>query len=102
MPQYKTALVDYEGLQDFLDSCGEQGWRLVSLTPDTWRRVSGDPSASRAVGMMRTQDDGAPADEFCASYYLLVFSRDDDPQVTHSHGKAVEVLDLPDYSFPDN
>jgi hypothetical protein len=85
MPQYKTALVDYEGLQDFLDS-----------------RVSGDPSASRAVGMMRTQDDGAPADEFCASYYLLVFSRDDDPQVTHSHGKAVEVLDLPDYSFPDN
>lgn len=77
--QYKTVVTDYEGMQGVLDMHSAQGWRLFSLTPDTYRKSApsgmGDGDAS-PFDELATH--GAPAtQEYSASYYLLVFQRDD-------------------------
>ncbi|MBV9849629.1 MAG: hypothetical protein JO250_08065 [Armatimonadetes bacterium] len=77
MVRYKTVVTDYEGMQGLLDAHATQGWRLFSLTPDTWRKSIGtEPGMERAPFEQLT----APGDvtqEYSASYYLLVFQRED-------------------------
>jgi len=76
MTKYKTAVTDYEGLETCLNSHAAQGWRLATLNADTWRKSlptgdqDGMPFASLA-------SDGVPSIEYSASYYLVVFQRDD-------------------------
>jgi len=73
--KYKTAVTDYEGLQGTLDTHAAQGWKLLSLTPDTWRRNSGSGAGLETAPF--EQLEGASVIEYSASYYLLVFERDD-------------------------
>ena len=76
MHKYKTILTDFEGMQGVLDAHAAQGWRLFSLAPDTWRKQD-----SNGRGMTPPPFDGLdtqPAQEYCASYYLLVFVMDED------------------------
>ncbi|HEY3328439.1 MAG TPA: hypothetical protein VGK19_00315 [Capsulimonadaceae bacterium] len=101
MTRYKTVLVDYEGLQASLDLHSEQGWKLVSLTPDTWRKVLNSQSAADKVEVLGSTADGTPAEEFCASYYLLVFSSEDDPRFEIGLAAASETLPDKDYTLPD-
>ena len=77
MLRYKTVVTDYEGMQGVLDAHAMQGWRLFSVTADTWRK-----SMAPEVGMEHRafEELSAPGDmtqEYSASYYLLVFQRDD-------------------------
>jgi hypothetical protein len=75
MHKYKTMLTDFEGMQGVLDSHAAQGWRLFSLAPDTWRKVV---ATDRGMESPPFDDlDTQPLQEYCASYYLLVFARDD-------------------------
>ncbi len=78
MLRYKTIVTDYEGMQGVLDTHAMQGWRLFSLAPDTWRKSL----ATEGGGMDRMpfEELNRPGDatqEYSASYYLLVFQRDD-------------------------
>ena len=73
--RYKTQVTDYEGMQNALDTCAAQGWRLHSVTPDTFRKTAGagagmDSPPFDTLDMEVTQ-------EYSASYYLLVFEMDD-------------------------
>jgi len=77
MLKYKTVVTDYEGMQGVLDTHAAQGWRLFSLSPDTWRKSDADQES----GGIETSFDviaanGKQSEEFSASYYLLVFQRD--------------------------
>lgn len=75
MQKYKTVVTDYEGMQGILDAHAEQGWGLFSVTPDTWRKVIASDQ-----GMESPQFDNMKAhstQEYSASYYLLVFLRDE-------------------------
>jgi hypothetical protein len=75
MHRYKTVVTDYEGMQGTLDTHASQGWRLFSLTPDTWRKMSG---AGRGMEPPPFDDlDTQPTQEYSASYYLLVFVSED-------------------------
>jgi hypothetical protein len=75
MHKYKTVVTDYEGMQGTLDTHSAQGWRLFSLTPDTWRKMSG---GGRGMEPPPFDDlDTQPTQEYSASYYLLVFVIDD-------------------------
>ena len=77
MLKYKTVLSDYEGMQSTLDSNAVQGWRLFSVTPDTWRKtMPSDPSESQSP-FEGLNAIGTAATEYTASYYLLVFQRDE-------------------------
>ena len=98
MTRYKSVLVDYEGLQGALDSHSEQGWKLVSANPDTWRKVGDGAGVSEILG---STSSGRPAEEYCASYYLLIFSRDDDPPFDRALESAAEEIDSTNYKFPD-
>ncbi len=75
--KYKTAVTDYEGMQGTLDTHASQGWNLLSVTPDTWRRNSGSGQGMESAPF--EQLEGASVVEYSASYYLLVFERDDVP-----------------------
>ena len=77
MVRYKTVVTDYEGLQTCLDTHATQGWRLLSLSPDTWRKSlpSGDGDEDAPFNSLAS--GGKPTIEYSASYYLLVFHRDD-------------------------
>jgi hypothetical protein len=97
--QYKTIVTDYEGMQEALSVYGAQGWKLASVTPDTWRIVSGKlgevdtlPLASHA---------GSTESELSASYYLLVLERQGDVTATVAQESAAEVLDYSDFTLPD-
>jgi hypothetical protein len=77
MLRYKTAVTDYEGMQGVLDVHSVQGWRLFSVTPDTWRKTV---SAEAGMEHRAFEELSAPGDmtqEYSASYYLLVFQRED-------------------------
>lgn len=73
--KYKTAVTDYEGMQGILDTHGAQGWKLLSATPDTWRRNAGTGEGMESAPF--EQLEGASVVEYSAIYYLLVFERDD-------------------------
>lgn len=78
--QYKTVVTDYEGMQGVLDMHSAQGWRLFSLTPDTYRKSvpTGMGDGADASPFDELSTHGAPAtQEYSASYYLLVFQRED-------------------------
>lgn len=76
MPKYKTAVTDYEGMQGVLDAHAEQGWRLFSVTPDTWRKTVADDDGMDSPPFQELNTHGR-TQEYSASYYLLVFQRDD-------------------------
>lgn len=75
---YKTIVTDYEGMQIALDSHASQGWRLFSVTPDTWRRThqfgDGSDADSPPFNELST---GKPHTEYSAIYYLVIFERDE-------------------------
>jgi hypothetical protein len=76
MIKYKTVVTDYEGLQRCLDDAAESGWRLFSVQPDTWRKVTGSNGESDPLEAM-----GVPVGEsntqYSASYYLIILFRED-------------------------
>jgi hypothetical protein len=96
MTKYKTAVVDYEGMQDCLDQHASQGWRLFCVNADTWRKVEsagpGDPAAAHPLGV---GTEPAAADVYSASYYLLVFMRDEDASRAIEFAEEVEELPRP-------
>ena len=75
MTKYKSVITDYEGLQAVLDSHAAQGWRLFSVSVDTWRK-SAD---SNGIGNppFGELSNGKPVPEYSASYYMVVFERED-------------------------
>mgnify|MGYP001551791793 CR=1 FL=1 len=74
MHRYKTVVTDYEGMQGVLDAHAEHGWRLFSVTPDTWRKVAASDHGMEPPQFANL--DAKPIHEYSASYYLLVFARD--------------------------
>jgi hypothetical protein len=99
MYRYKTLVTDYEGMQEALSTYGEQGWKLLSANPDTWRLVTEKIAEEGALGMV--SPEVGSMHEISASYYLLVFQMDDDPVHTATHEAAAEVMDYPEFSLPD-
>ena len=80
MIKYKTAVVDYEGMQECLDQHASQGWRLFCVNADTWRKVEGEGLGGAAPhGALGVSSDNTLAEVYSASYYLLVFMREEDP-----------------------
>ena len=98
---YKTMVVDYEAMQACLDQHAEQGWKLKSVTPDSWRRVLNVKAPSTPGEPLDAHDSGAPEEELVASYYLLVFVRDDEP--VHERGRATAAEAVPEsgFTFPE-
>lgn len=76
MQKYKTAVTDYEGMQRVLDTHAEQGWKLFSVSPDTWRKTVADDEGMESPPFQELNPHGR-TQEYSASYYLLVFQRDD-------------------------
>jgi len=63
-------------MQSILDTHAEQGWRLFSLSPDTWRKtLAGDDGMDTPP--FEELNPRGHTQEYSASYYLLVFQRDD-------------------------
>jgi hypothetical protein len=77
MQRYKTIVTDYEGMQGVLDSYAMQGWRLMSLTPDTWRKSTVSNSGVDRAPFEELASPGDVTQEYAACYYLLVFHRED-------------------------
>ena len=99
MYQYKTIVTDYEGMQEALSVYGDQGWRLASVTPDTWRIVS---SKLGEVGSIPLTAQAASVEsELSASYYLVVLEREGELVATAAHETAIESLDYSDFSLPE-
>lgn len=77
MLRYKTVVTDYEGMQAVLDVHTMQGWRLFSLSPDTWRKsIAPEPGMDHRP-FEELNPPGDATQEYSASYYLLVFQRED-------------------------
>ncbi len=76
MVKYKSLVTDYEGLQANLDTHTSQGWRLFSVTPDTWRK-SADPGGSDSAPFDELSTAGKATSEYSASYYLVIFEREE-------------------------
>ena len=76
MVKYKSVVTDYEGMQALLDTHAAQGWRLFSVTPDTWRR-SASSSATDTAPFDELSGATSPTLEYSASYYLVIFERDE-------------------------
>ena len=99
MIKYKRLLTDYEGLQGCLDIHSEQGWRLVSVTPDTFRKsIAAKPEGDGLSLDDFGGDGGQPLNEYTASYYLVILSREGDREA-EEHDAAMEEQ-LPYTSFP--
>jgi hypothetical protein len=77
MVRYKTLVTDYEGMQGILDAHSIQGWRLFSVTPDTWRKSSAPQDGIDRPPFEELAQPGDVTQEYSASYYLLVFQHDD-------------------------
>ena len=92
MKRYKTVVTDYEGMQGVLDAHSEQGWELLSLTPDTWRRSLSENSdlEQSPFEELATQNRGTR--EYSASYYLLVFQSDEGRDTVESYAAAEQPL----------
>jgi len=93
MLKYKTMVSDYEGLQGCLDMHASQGWRLFSLSPDTWRKSMPSAEKDGDVPFNTLTSGGKASEEYSASYYLLVFQREEYGDVLEMVGIAEE--DLP-------
>ncbi|HEX5322531.1 MAG TPA: hypothetical protein VFW40_02010 [Capsulimonadaceae bacterium] len=91
MTKYKTSVVDYEGMQECLDQHAAQGWRLFCVNADTWRKVEGE-GLSGPQGAGGVSADSAPVAEYSASYYLLVFFREEDSLRDTALAEAIEEL----------
>jgi len=76
MVKYKSVVTDYEGMQAQLDTHAAQGWRLFSVTPDTWRKSTGS-AGSDSPPFDELSTSTAPTQEYSASYYLIIFERDE-------------------------
>jgi hypothetical protein len=90
MIKYKSVVTDYEGMQAILDTHAAQGWRLFSVTPDTWRKsvsTEGDPAP---FGELSNTPTGTQ--EYSASYYLIIFERDDFHDLHERAGAMEEPL----------
>ena len=94
MRKYKPVLSDYEGMQACLDMHTEQGWQLFSVTPDTFRKSEGSGSASDSSPFEELNVHGSQADEMTASYYLLMFQRDEGREAREAYAEAEEPLPL--------
>ena len=92
MRRYKTVVTDYEGMQGILDSHSEQGWRLFSLTPDTWRRTFSESSGMEQSPFEELDTESRAMREYSASYYLLVFQRDEGREMREAYAAAEEPL----------
>ena len=110
MYQYKTIVTDYEGMQEALETYGAQGWKLISVGPDTWRLTMSqlDPSDILNIDAVPTDAPNAPGPpaieatrEYMASYYLLVFERAGPPEHGHALEAATETLGLSNYSLSE-
>ena len=87
-------------MQETLSVYGAQGWKLVSVTPDTWRTVSGKLGSPDSLNLNPSPSDSSER-EFSASYYLLVFERQGDLVHGVAQESASETLEYPDFSLPD-
>lgn len=76
MTKYKSVITDYEGLQALLDTHATQGWRLFSVAVDTWRK-STEPGGGGDPPFDELTTSGKPTQEYSASYYLVLFERED-------------------------
>ena len=94
MRRYKTVVTDYEGMQGVLDAHSEQGWRLLSVTPDTWRRTFSETSGMEQSPFEELDDSSRAMREYSASYYLLVFQRDEGREVREAYASAEEPMSL--------
>ena len=77
MLRYKTVVTDYEGMQGILDAHAMQGWRLFSVSPDTWRKSIAPEPGMEHRPFEELIPPGDMSQEYSASYYLLVFQRED-------------------------
>ena len=77
MLRYKTTVTDYEGMQAVLDAHTMQGWRLFSAAPDTWRKSTAPNDGLDRAPFEELTPPGDRTQEYSASYYLLIFQRDD-------------------------
>jgi len=99
MIKYKRLLTDYEGLQGTLDIHSEQGWRLVSVTPDTFRKsVAAKPEGDGISLDDFGGDGGQPLNEYTASYYLVILSREGDRELDERENALEE--SMPFKQFP--
>lgn len=94
MRRYKTVVTDYEGMQGVLDSHSEQGWLLLSLTPDTWRRTFAENSGMEQSPFEELDSSSRGMREYSASYYLLVFQSDESRELRQAYASAEEPLSL--------
>jgi hypothetical protein len=97
MFEYKTVVTDYEGMQDILTTHAGQGWQLKSATPDTWRFL-----VSNTLGLhmptTKEEPEHVVTRELSASYYLLIFERENDLHRGRLTESASEDLS---YTLPD-
>ncbi len=98
MVKYKTAVTDYEGLQGCLDTHAAQGWRLFSVSPDTWRKSLPSADGDEAAPFNTLTSGGKATEEYSASYYLLVFQKDEFADVLERAASAEEDLPLSERS----
>jgi len=95
MYKYKTVVTDYEGMQGTLDAHSSQGWRLFSVTPDTYRKSVSSAGEGREVLPFEELDTrGLAQVEYSASYYLLVFVRDDPALLPLREAAAEQPLEI--------
>ncbi len=94
MRRYKTIVTDYEGMQGILDTHAEQGWLLFSVTPDTWRRTVSETSGMDPSPFEELDTNSRAMREYSASYYLLVFQREEGREALESYAAAQEPLPL--------
>ena len=94
MRRYKPVLSDYEGMQACLDQHSEQGWQLFSVTPDTFRKSEGSGSIGDSSPFEELNVHGSQADELTASYYLLMFQRDEGRETRDAYAEAEESLPM--------
>lgn len=100
MYEYKTVVTDYEGMQEALGTYGAQGWRLVSVTPDTFRFIS---VGTLGLNLPSNPDQPEAHErgenrELSASYYLLIFER----EAGLERSRAVEAAEEPmNFTLPE-
>lgn len=92
MTKYKTMVSDYEGMQSILDNQAESGWKLFSVTADTWRKIVQTEDLDGAEANEGLAPPPRPAAEYSASYYLLVFIRESNSDVETWQAQAEEML----------
>lgn len=96
MTKYKTVVVDYEGMQEALDQHSAQGWRLFCVNADTWRKLDSGGLGDSSPGPLGVSGEPPAAGVYSASYYLLVFMREEDPsRATMEFAEEIEEIPHP-------